>query len=300
MRGGNQFSSSAQSHRGQAHSIARILREYEEINSEMHGYWCAYPLDLEEPFEWHFTVRGPAKTEFDGGVYHGRIILPESYPFAPPSVIFLTPNGRFEVGKKVCLSASNYHPELWQPAWGIRTMLGALCAFFSTPSEGAIHSLDWAPEIRKKLAKDSIHWTCPSCKKSNQEIVAEKCSEASSKPPPIPRNLLHDRTSGFSKARAATDSNRSPTNNEEIAQGSTNDKYQSNSSESGAALSGEQILSKRQPPKRNSRSLMIHLFRRPTNRRQMYVAVIDSMLGILLIVITYFLVTFLLAFFTIF
>ena len=41
-------------------------------------------------FEWHFTIRGPADSEFDGGVYHGRIILPPEYPMKPPSIILLT------------------------------------------------------------------------------------------------------------------------------------------------------------------------------------------------------------------
>lgn len=41
-------------------------------------------------FEWHFTVRGPADTDFDGGIYHGRIVLPPDYPMKPPGVILLT------------------------------------------------------------------------------------------------------------------------------------------------------------------------------------------------------------------
>ena len=41
-------------------------------------------------FEWHFTIRGPADSEFDGGIYHGRIILPPEYPMKPPSIIILT------------------------------------------------------------------------------------------------------------------------------------------------------------------------------------------------------------------
>jgi len=36
-----------------------------------------------------------------GGIYHGRILLPPEYPFKPPSFIMLTPNGRFETGVKV-------------------------------------------------------------------------------------------------------------------------------------------------------------------------------------------------------
>lgn len=41
-------------------------------------------------FEWHFTIRGPPNTEFEGGIYHGRIILPSDYPLKPPSIIVLT------------------------------------------------------------------------------------------------------------------------------------------------------------------------------------------------------------------
>jgi hypothetical protein len=36
-----------------------------------------------------------------GGIYHGRILLPSEYPFKPPSFLMLTPNGRFETGVKV-------------------------------------------------------------------------------------------------------------------------------------------------------------------------------------------------------
>ena len=34
---------------------------------------------------------GAPSTEFENGVYHGRIILPPDYPFKPPSFIMLTP-----------------------------------------------------------------------------------------------------------------------------------------------------------------------------------------------------------------
>ena len=69
-------------------------------------------------------LRGPEETPFAGGLYHGRIILPSQYPYKPPEFMFLCPTGRFEVGKKICLSISQHHPELWQPGWDIRTGLG--------------------------------------------------------------------------------------------------------------------------------------------------------------------------------
>lgn len=41
-------------------------------------------------FEWHFAIRGPSETEFEGGIYHGRIQLPPEYPFKPPAFMLLT------------------------------------------------------------------------------------------------------------------------------------------------------------------------------------------------------------------
>ncbi|KAG1696168.1 hypothetical protein DVH05_018702 [Phytophthora capsici] len=135
-------------------------------------------------FDWHFTLRGPRDTEFEGGIYHGRIILPSDYPFKPPNIMLLTPNGRFEVKKKICLSISAYHPEEWQPAWGVRLILEALISFMPTKGEGAIGALDFPPEERKRLAKLSVDYKCETCGKvaellpeletENEEGEAEK------------------------------------------------------------------------------------------------------------------------------
>lgn len=35
------------------------------------------------------------------------------YPMAPPRLSFFTPSGRFEINERVCVSFSDYHPELW-------------------------------------------------------------------------------------------------------------------------------------------------------------------------------------------
>ena len=70
--------------------------------------------------------------------------------------MYFQPNGRFETGKKICLSISGYHPETWQPSWSIRTALLAIIGFMPTPSKGTIGSLDYPPEERKKLAKKSL------------------------------------------------------------------------------------------------------------------------------------------------
>ena len=77
--------------------------------------------------------------------------------------MFLTPSGRFETNTKICLSFSAFHPELWQPAWGIRLILEALISFLPTPGDGAIGALDYKPEERRRLAKQSQSFVCPIC-----------------------------------------------------------------------------------------------------------------------------------------
>jgi len=142
-------------------AVKRLMREAAEMSKATSDYFAA-PLE-DNLFEWHFTVRGPEDTEFQGGIYHGRIIVPAEYPMKPPDIIVLTPNGRFEVGKKICLSISGFHPETWQPSWSIRTALLAIIGFMPTPGQGTIGSLDYTQEERRVLARRSVDWSCPQC-----------------------------------------------------------------------------------------------------------------------------------------
>lgn len=52
-----------------------------------------------------------------------------------------------------------------QPAWGIRLILEALVSFLPTPGDGAIGALDWTSAERKRLAKKSVDYVCPTCGK---------------------------------------------------------------------------------------------------------------------------------------
>uniref|UniRef100_A0A8C6CV09 Ubiquitin-conjugating enzyme E2 J1 n=1 Tax=Moschus moschiferus TaxID=68415 RepID=A0A8C6CV09_MOSMO len=150
-------------------AVKRLMKEAAELKDPTDHYH-AQPLE-DNLFEWHFTVRGPPDSDFDGGVYHGRIVLPPEYPMKPPSIILLTANGRFEVGKKICLSISGHHPETWQPSWSIRTALLAIIGFMPTKGEGAIGSLDYTPEERRALAKKSQDFCCEGCGFAMKDIL---------------------------------------------------------------------------------------------------------------------------------
>ena len=72
--------------------------------------------------EWHFVIAGalpirssqpgrlgrargwrasgPPATQYEGGQYHGKLIFPSEYPYKPPAIMMLTPNGRFNTNTR--------------------------------------------------------------------------------------------------------------------------------------------------------------------------------------------------------
>ncbi|KXX78687.1 Ubiquitin-conjugating enzyme E2 J1 [Madurella mycetomatis] len=157
-------------------TFRRILREAKELTTSPSPDYHAAPLEA-DIFEWHFTLRGPPNSPFEGGIYHGRIVLPPSYPLRPPSFRFLTPSGRFETNREICLSISGHHEETWQPAWGVRTALVALRSFMETDVKGQLGGLEASEEVRRQLARESAAWQCNGCGgRTNGEIMSE-CEE---------------------------------------------------------------------------------------------------------------------------
>ncbi|XP_062211020.1 ubiquitin-conjugating enzyme E2 32-like [Phragmites australis] len=171
-------------------AVKRILQEVKEMQSNPSPDFMALPLE-EDIFEWQFAILGPRDSEFEGGIYHGRIQLPSDYPFKPPSFMLLTPSGRFEIQKKICLSISNYHPEHWQPSWSVRTALVALIAFMPTNPGGALGSLDYKKEDRWALALKSREAPPKFGSPERQKVIDEIHEQMLSKAPHVPQQLTN-------------------------------------------------------------------------------------------------------------
>ncbi|RDX62167.1 Ubiquitin-conjugating enzyme E2 32 [Mucuna pruriens] len=167
-------------------AVKRILQEVKELQSSPSDDYMSLPLE-ENIFEWQFAIRGPRDSEFEGGIYHGRIQLPSEYPFKPPSFMLLTPNGRFETQTKICLSISNHHPEHWQPSWSVRTALVALIAFMPTSPNGALGSLDYKKEERRALAIKSCEAAPRFGTPERQRLIDEIHEYMLSKSSPVPQ-----------------------------------------------------------------------------------------------------------------
>ncbi|KAL6968633.1 Ubiquitin-conjugating enzyme E2 32, partial [Sarracenia purpurea var. burkii] len=167
-------------------ALKRILQELKELQDNPSDAFMSLPLE-DNMFEWQFAIRGASDTEFEGGIYHGRIQLPAEYPLRPPSFVLLTPNGRFETQTKICLSISNHHPEHWQPSWSVRTALVALIAFMPTEPGGALGSLDYPKEERRALAIKSREAPPKFGNSERQMLINEIHQYMLSKVPPVPQ-----------------------------------------------------------------------------------------------------------------
>ncbi|KAI0083984.1 UBC-like protein [Irpex rosettiformis] len=166
-------------------AVKRIMQEARELANDPCTDYSAAPLE-DDIFEWHCTIRGPSGTEFEGGLYHFRILLPSEYPFRPPSIMMLTPNGRFELNTKICISFTNYHEELWQPAWGVRTAIIGLQGFLPLKGTAAVGvgAIEYPPAERRRLATLSRGWVCPTCQKANFECLPDPSQDITSSSAP--------------------------------------------------------------------------------------------------------------------
>ena len=88
----------------------RLAREYAAIKKSPVPNIEARPLES-NILEWHYVIEGTADTSYEGGHYHGKLKFPPEYPLRPPSVLMMTPSGRFKTNRRLCLSMSDFHPE---------------------------------------------------------------------------------------------------------------------------------------------------------------------------------------------
>jgi len=84
-------------------SVTRLKMDYMRLKKDPVPYIVAEPIPS-NLLEWHYVVTGPEQSPYHGGLYHGKLVFPSEFPFKPPSIYMITPNGRFKVNSRLCLS----------------------------------------------------------------------------------------------------------------------------------------------------------------------------------------------------
>jgi ubiquitin-protein ligase len=107
---------------------------------------------------FYFLLKGDKDSSYKDGYYIGKILLPQDYPAKPGDFIMLTPNGRFEIDKKICLSNTGYHLESSSPIWSIRNVLIGIYSIWMDDKENGISHIKQTPTQRKEHAKKSVEF----------------------------------------------------------------------------------------------------------------------------------------------
>jgi ubiquitin-protein ligase len=141
----------------------RFTNEKALLAKEPLHYTTAYP-DKENPLIWYCLIIGQKGTPYYGGHYIYKVHHSPKYPAEPPDYYFLTPSGRYEVDKKICLTNSSYHKGEWSSTWNIKTILISFYSIFLDDKEHGIshivpdgrHSIEALTIDRKEKAKLAI------------------------------------------------------------------------------------------------------------------------------------------------
>eukprot|EP00742_Colponemidia_sp_Colp-10_P019447 GILJ01022556.1.p1 GENE.GILJ01022556.1~~GILJ01022556.1.p1 ORF type:complete len:239 (-),score=27.85 GILJ01022556.1:750-1466(-) len=173
-------------------AIKRLQQEIKLLQKSPPEGIIARPDDSNIPL-WHYVLMGPKATPYEGGTYLGKLRFPPDYPFAPPSILMTTPNGRFKTDTRLCLSISDYHPKEWNPVWNVSTILTGLLSFMVSEDITA-GSMETYEVIKKSLATSSHGWNAkfPTFKAAFPELVAEeeRLAAAALAPPPQPAQRI--------------------------------------------------------------------------------------------------------------
>lgn len=137
-------------------ALKRLTKEYKLIVENPPQYIEARPNE-DNILEWHYIITGPPDTPYYNGQYHGTLTFPSDYPYKPPAIRMITPNGRFKENTRLCLSMSDYHPDLWNPGWSVATILTGLLSFM-TGNESTTGSVQTTDQQKKYYAAKSIQY----------------------------------------------------------------------------------------------------------------------------------------------
>ena len=144
-------------------SIMRLSRDYKAIQSSPIPFIQARPSPT-NILNWSFIITGPPSTPYAKGQYYGTLVFPPNFPYAGPKIRVITPSGRFVPNHDICTTFTSLHPEEWNPAWTVETILTGFLSFMTTNSEhgaGCICPGNEADRLQK--AKESKRWNSLEC-----------------------------------------------------------------------------------------------------------------------------------------
>ncbi|XP_068617348.1 ubiquitin-conjugating enzyme E2-22 kDa [Battus philenor] len=142
----------------------RIKREFKEVmkSEEVAGGVLKLELVNDSWTELKGQIAGPPETPYEGGTFLLEIKVPETYPFNPPKIRFMTkiwhPNVSSVTGA-ICLDILK---DQWAAALTLRTVLLSIQALLSAAEPNDPQDAVVAKQYRENLLLFTLtakHWT---------------------------------------------------------------------------------------------------------------------------------------------
>ena len=108
--------------------------QYEIKNSkELHEYGITTLVDESNIYKWIITMKGPTDSPYQEGIFKLSVGFPSNYPFAPPSINFITKIYHCNVNNSggICLDILK---DQWSPALTINKVLLSIISLLNDPN----------------------------------------------------------------------------------------------------------------------------------------------------------------------
>jgi len=138
-------------------TLKRLKQEKKDLEKNKCDFMQAIQ-DETNPLIFYFLLKGDNNSSFAGGYYMGKVILPQRYPHEPCDIMLLTPNGRFEIDRKICLTNTGFHPDEWNPTWTINRILIGLNSVWTEEDNKSLGHIIMSNNSRREMASNSIEY----------------------------------------------------------------------------------------------------------------------------------------------
>jgi len=142
-------------------TVKRILKEWKELQTNPLANCSAGPFLESDIFNWKAVLVGPEGTPYHDGKFELKITFPNTYPFKPPKIQFVTkifhPN--INSGGAICLDILK---EQWSPVLTIGKVLLSISSLLSDPNPNDPLVPETAELYRKNREKYNLtakSWT---------------------------------------------------------------------------------------------------------------------------------------------
>lgn len=148
-------------------TMKRIAGDYKLFAKVNPQYFDVLP-QKDNILEIYFLLYGRPDSPYKGGQYMGKIVHNPLYPVKAPDYYVLTPNGRFTINQKICLTNSSFHQESWSPAaWNLVSMLEGFSSVWHSEfidDKTGLNHINISVEEIKKFAENSIDYNMKNLK----------------------------------------------------------------------------------------------------------------------------------------